>query len=174
MRIRRIAIWILCSAVALTLTAGDPAARAAPIEPATATEVFAGSGAATNTNLAVPNCANLIAQVGGAVVGLMAQVGQLYQVCNANGWKSTQCLAQALVVTQSMVWVWWTMSQLYCQCATNPNELYCGAIGALPKPANPGGGGAMPPPGPPPPPPAPKPANEDMPRLNPNLDPAAR
>jgi len=109
-------------------------------------------------------CGNMLAQAGGAAVSLYAQSRQLVTVCTANGWTSTQCLAQAAVVTQALVWFWWTGSQYYCQCTNNPNQAYCQAIGALPAPPKPGGGGgAMPGPGPAPPPPAnAKPANADL------------
>ena len=138
MHMKRIWIWIAGCALAIGLAATPQRAVAEP--------ALAGGGG--------PNCANMIAQASGAVAGLIAQSTRLYQVCSDQGWNSGACIAQGIVVAQAVVWAWWTVSQVYCQCYEGANETYCQAIGILPKPPNPGGGGpAMPAPGPPPPPP---------------------
>lgn len=111
-----------------------------------------------------PNCANMLAQAGGAAVGLYAQTRQLLDVCAKNGWKSGPCIAQLAVVAQGAVWMWWTSSNYYCACTQNPNQNYCAALGLLPAPpappAAPGGGGLAPP-GPPPPKPVAQVDNPD-------------
>ncbi len=101
---------------------------------------------------AAPNCANMMAQAGGAAVGLYAQTRQMIDVCGKNGWNSGPCIAQIAVVAQASVWMWWTSSNYYCACTKQPNAQYCAALGLLPAPnPPPAGGGGLAPAGPPPP-----------------------